>query len=168
LSEPAARTAMNADDFRATLRRFPTGVTVVTTVLEGHRKGFTANAFSSVSIDPPLVLICVSRQSRTHPLIAEAGTFCVNMLRLEQRELAVRFASHTAADPFAGLACHPGPTGSPIIDDALAYLDCTLAEEHTAGSHTIFVGAVVTCGFGAGSPLGYFNADYRDFGCRIP
>ncbi len=159
---------VKGEDFRATLRRFPTGITVVTTLLEGRRKGFTANAFSSVSVDPPVVLICVNRQSRTHPLIAEAGSFCINILRLEQREVAVAFASRRTTDPFAGLACRSAPTGSPIIENTLAYLDCTLAEEHTAGTHTIFLGSVVACGFSDGAPLGYFNADYRDFKCRIP
>jgi flavin reductase (DIM6/NTAB) family NADH-FMN oxidoreductase RutF len=168
LSEPEAPVPVSADDFRAALRRFPTGITVVTTVLEGRRKGFTANAFASVSIDPPTVLVCVNRQSHTHPFIAEAGSFCVNILRLEQREVAVRFASHSEPDPFAGLACRTGPTGSPIIEGTLAFLDCALAEEHSAGTHTIFLGAVVAAGCSDGSPLGYFNAAYRDFGCRIP
>ena len=168
MSEPKTLLPVSADDFRAALRRFATGITVVTTLFEGRRKGFTANAFSSVSVEPPTVLICVNRQSRTHPLIADAASFCVNVLRLEQREIAVRFAGHSSADPFEGLACHPGPTGSPVIEDALAYLDCALAEEHSAGTHTIFLGSVVACGFAEGSPLGYFNADYRDFGCRIP
>jgi flavin reductase (DIM6/NTAB) family NADH-FMN oxidoreductase RutF len=168
LSEPETLLPVSAEDFRATLRRFATGITVVTTVLEGRRKGFTANAFSSVSVDPPMVLICVNRLSRTHSLIAEAGSFCINILRLEQREVAVRFASRATVEPFAGLACRAGPTGSPIIENSLAYLDCTLTEEHSAGTHTIFLGSVVACGSADGSPLGYFNAEYRDFGCLIP
>ncbi|MGP6159439.1 MAG: flavin reductase family protein [Vulcanimicrobiaceae bacterium] len=168
MSEPKTLVPVSAQDFRSTLRCFPTGITVVTTVLEGRRKGFTANAFSSVSVEPPMVLICVNRQSRTHPLIAEAGSFCINILRLEQRGVAIRFASRTADDPFDKLDCRSGATGSPIIADSLAYLDCMLAEEHTAGTHTIFLGSVVACGSAAGSPLGYFNAEYRDFGCRIP
>ena len=159
---------MNGNHFRSTLRRFPTGVTVVTTFSDGKPKGFTANAFSSVSAEPPMILICVSRRSRTHPLIAQAGRFCVNILRLEQRELAKRFAGRDPLEPFAGLTFRSAQTGSPVIDGALAYLDCTLAEEHTAGTHTIFLGSVVECGYADGSPLGYFNADYRDFGCRIP
>jgi flavin reductase (DIM6/NTAB) family NADH-FMN oxidoreductase RutF len=159
---------VNDADFRSALRRFPTGVTVVTTISDGKPKGFTANAFSSVSAEPPMILICVSRRSRTHPLIAQAGSFCVNILRLEQRELAKRFAARDPCEPFASLTYRSEQTGSPIIDDALAYLDCTLAEEHTAGTHTIFVGSVVACGCADGTPLGYFNADYRDFGRRIP
>jgi flavin reductase (DIM6/NTAB) family NADH-FMN oxidoreductase RutF len=148
---------VNADEFRSVLRRFPTGVTIVTTLVDGKPKGFTANAFSSVSLDPPIVLVCVNRQARSHPLIARAGKFCVNLLRLEQADLALRFATPSLGDPF-----------SPVLDGTLGYLDCELSEEHSAGTHTIFLGGVVACGSEDGAPLGYFNADYRDFGCRIP
>lgn len=159
---------MIADDFRSVMRRFPTGVTIVTTVLEGKPKGFTANAFSSVSAEPPMVLVCVNRQARSHPLISQAGRFCVNVLRLDQRELAERFASKAVADPFAGVAVRFAATGSPILGGTLAFLDCELAEEHSAGTHTIFLGNVLECGASDGAPLGYFNATYRDFGCTIP
>jgi flavin reductase (DIM6/NTAB) family NADH-FMN oxidoreductase RutF len=159
---------MIADDFRAVMRRFATGVTVVTTIVEGRPKGFTANAFASVSAEPPMVLICVNRQARSHPLISQAGHFCVNVLRLEQRDLAERFASKAIADPFDGIAVRPAATGSPVLAGSLAFLDCELAEEHSAGTHTIFLGTVLDCGASDGTPLGYFNADYRDFGCTIP
>lgn len=155
-------------DFRAVMRRFPTGVTVVTTIVEGTPKGFTANAFSSVSADPPMVLVCVNRQARSHPLIAAAGHFCVNILRLEQQTIAERFATHRGDDPFAGLALETAQTGSPVLPDSLGYLDCELAEEHSAGTHTIFLGTVLACAANDGSPLGYFNASYRDFQCTIP
>jgi len=156
------------DDFRTALRRFPTGVTIVTTLLDGKPKGFTANAFSSVSVDPPMVLICVNRQARSHPIIAAAGRFCVNVLALEQADLARRFATKGAHDPFSDIAYHIENSGSPVIDGSLAYLDCNLAEEHSVGTHTIFIGEVVATGASDGAPLGYFNTDYRDFGCRIP
>jgi flavin reductase (DIM6/NTAB) family NADH-FMN oxidoreductase RutF len=159
---------VNADEFRSVLRRFPTGVTIVTTLVDGKPKGFTANAFSSVSLDPPIVLVCVNRQARSHPLIARAGKFCVNLLRLEQADLALRFATPSLGDPFSGLSFRAETTGSPVLDGTLGYLDCELSEEHSAGTHTIFLGGVVACGSEDGAPLGYFNADYRDFGCRIP
>jgi flavin reductase len=152
------------DDFRGVMRRYPTGVTIVTTVLEGKLKGFTANAFSSVSADPPTVLICVNRKARSHPFIAQAGRFCVNVLGLEQRELAERFATGEG-DPFETAAYRVETTGSPILDGVLGYFDCELAEEHSAGTHTIFLGSVVACGSRDGAPLGYFNGGYRDFGC---
>jgi flavin reductase (DIM6/NTAB) family NADH-FMN oxidoreductase RutF len=154
-----------AEDFRTVMRRFPTGVTVVTTSLDGALKGFTANAFSSVSADPPMVLICVNRQSRSHPVIAQAGRFCVNILRLDQQEIAERFATRETVDPFATIPFSLAATGSPVLDGVLGYFDCELAEEHSAGTHTIFIGNVVACASHQGAPLGYFDAAYRDFGC---
>jgi flavin reductase (DIM6/NTAB) family NADH-FMN oxidoreductase RutF len=154
--------------FRAAMRRFPTGVTVVTTILDGTPKGFTANAFASVSAEPPMVLICVNRRARSHPLIARAGHFCVNILRLDQQCVAERFATRGEDDPFATIAYRSERTGSPVLEDSLAYLDCKLAEEHTAGTHTIFIGEVLRCGSRDGAPLGYFNATYRDFRCTTP
>ena len=160
--------AGDPDAFRSAMRRFATGVTVVTTVLDGKAKGFTANSFSSVSADPPTILICVNRQARSHPLVAAAGHFCVNVLRLDQRSLAERFASRETGDPFATVRYHSVRTGSPVFDDSLAYLDCRLAEEYTAGTHTIFIGEVLAAGSRDGEPLGYFNAGYRNFACSIP
>ena len=115
---------MTTDAFRAVMRRFPTGVTIVTTLDEnGGPKGFTANAFASVSLTPPMVLVCVNRAARSHPLIASAGKFCVNVLTLEQEKWAVRFASRSTRDPFEGLKYRADKTGAPVIDEALGYLD---------------------------------------------
>jgi flavin reductase (DIM6/NTAB) family NADH-FMN oxidoreductase RutF len=153
-----------SDSYRAAMRRFPTGVTIVTTVFEGQAYGFTANAFTSVSADPPMVLICVNREASAHPMISQSEIFCVNILAQNQVDVAKRFADRaTRGNRFEGIATHTATTGSPVIDGALAYVDCTLAEEHTAGTHTVFIGAVVDSGSVAGKPLGYFNADYRDF-----
>lgn len=147
------------------MRRFPTGVTVVTTLVDGVPHGFTANAFASVSAEPPTVLICVNRDASAHPQISRSSIFCVNVLSLEQREIARRFADKAArATRFDGLATHAAATGAPVIDGVLAYLDCRLAEEYTAGTHTLFLGTVVGSGTRSGKPLGYFDADYRDFG----
>ncbi len=159
---------MTQEDFRLALRRFPTGVTIVTTMLDGQPKGFTANAFASVSLEPPMILICVNRQARSHPVIAAAGVFCVNVLALEQSDLAQIFAQKGAPDPFGTIPYHTDVTGSPVLDGSLAHLDCTLAEEHSVGTHTVFIGEVVASDARDGAPLGYFNMDYRDFGCRIP
>lgn len=157
--------APDGESFRAVMRRFATGVTVVTTTVDGVPKGFTANSFASVSADPPTILICVNRQARSHPLIARAGHFCVNVLSLDQRHVAERFATRTIEEPFAGIAYRTERTGSPVFDDSLAFLDCKLSEEHSAATHTIFLGEVVACGSRDGSPLGYFDAAYRDFQC---
>ena len=155
-----------AGAFRAAMRRFATGVTVVTTVLDGRPKGFTANAFASVSAEPPTVLICVNRSARAHPLIAQAGHFCVNILSVEQRELAKRFAGGEPQSRFDGVAFHAGASGSPILEGTLAHFDCALGEELTSSTHTIFLGTVLDAGARDGAPLGFFNREYHDFGVR--
>jgi flavin reductase (DIM6/NTAB) family NADH-FMN oxidoreductase RutF len=157
-----------ADRFRAVMRRFPTGVTIVTTILDGRPKGFTATAVASLSLTPPLVLVCVNRLARSHPIVSQAGRFCVNLLRLDQEDLARAFAARSDADPFAWVHSHADLTGSPVLDGTLAHLDCELAEEYSAGTHTIFIGRVVSCGASDGAPLGYFNGGYRDFGMHVP
>lgn len=151
--------------FREVMRRFPTGVTVVTTLVDGVPYGFTANAFASVSAEPPTILICVNREASAHPMISQASIFCVNILALEQVELARRFADKsTRSHRFDGIATHVESTGAPVLDGVLAFLDCRLTEEHTAGTHTVFLGEVIAGGTRPGKPLGYFDADYRDFG----
>lgn len=147
------------------MRRFATGVTIVTTVVDGVPYGFTANAFASVSADPPTILICVNREASAHPMISQASIFCVNILALEQAGIARRFADRAArAHRFDGVGTHTEETGAPVLDGVLAFLDCRLTEEHTAGTHTVFLGEVVAAGTRPGKPLGYFDGDYRDFG----
>jgi len=150
------------------MRRFPTGVTIVTTLTDGVPYGFTANAFTSVSVDPPMVLVCVNREASAHPMIARSSIFCVNILSIGQEAIAKLFADHARrTDRFEGLATRRGATGAPVIDGCLAYVDCRLAEEHTAGTHTVFLGEVLDTGTAAGRPLGYLNAGYRDFGIDV-
>src|SRR5579875_267842 len=151
-------------EFREAMRRFATGVTVVTTLVDGKPYGFTANAFCSVSLEPPTVLICVNRDASAHPMISQSSIFCVNVLAVEQMELARRFADKASRESrFSGIATHAAVTGAPVLDGALAYLDCRLSEEHTAGTHTVFLGTVVAASARAGRPLGYFDGEYRDF-----
>jgi flavin reductase (DIM6/NTAB) family NADH-FMN oxidoreductase RutF len=156
----------STDDFRAAMRRFATGVAIVTTVYDERIHGFTANAFASVSADPPTVLICVNRSARAHPLISSSQRFCVNVLALDQRALAERFAGGEPRSRFDGVGYHIGASGSPILSGTLAHLDCTVTEELTASTHTIFLGAVLDVGWRDGEPLGYFNRGYRDFTLR--
>jgi flavin reductase (DIM6/NTAB) family NADH-FMN oxidoreductase RutF len=153
--------------FKLAMRRFASGITIVTTMLDNEPKGLTATAFSSVSVDPPTVLVVVNRSTRSHPIIAQAQRFCVNVLALEQRELAQRFASR-AERPFDGIPWHVGASGSPVFDDALASFDCDVLEEFAAATHAIFLGTVRECRSRAGSPLGYFDGEYRDFGLHAP
>ena len=154
----------STDDFLAAMRRFATGVSIVTTSLDDRIHGFTVNAFASVSADPPTVLICVNRIATAHPLIAASQHFCVNILALEQRALAERFAGGEPRSRFAGVAYRIGPSGSPILENTVAHLDCEVTEELTASTHTIFLGEVLEAGSRDGAPLGYFNRAYRDFG----
>jgi flavin reductase (DIM6/NTAB) family NADH-FMN oxidoreductase RutF len=153
----------STDDFREAMRRFATGVAIVTTAHDGRIHGFTANAFASVSAEPPTVLICVNRRATAHPLISSSQRFCVNVLALDQRELAERFAGGEPRSRFDGVEYRIGPSGSPILAGTLAHLDCTLGEELTAATHTIFLGTVLDAGWRDGEPLGYFNRAYRDF-----
>jgi flavin reductase (DIM6/NTAB) family NADH-FMN oxidoreductase RutF len=154
----------STDDFRAAMRRFVTGVSIVTTSLDDRIHGFTVNAFASVSAEPPTVLICVNRVATAHPLIAASQRFCVNILALEQRALAERFAGGEPRTRFEGVAYRMGPSGSPVLEGTVAHVDCKVTEELTASTHTIFLGAVLEAGYRDGAPLGYFNRAYRDFG----
>jgi flavin reductase (DIM6/NTAB) family NADH-FMN oxidoreductase RutF len=127
------------------MQHWPSGVTVVTVALGAVRHGMTASAFTSVSIDPPLVLVVVDRRWRSHDFIAQARAFCVNILAEDQSHLADRFAGRHGdmPDRFFDLEAPAGPTGAPMIETALAHLDCLLEGTHDAGDHSIFVGKVV-------------------------
>jgi flavin reductase (DIM6/NTAB) family NADH-FMN oxidoreductase RutF len=162
----SASVPVSSDAFKAAMRRFATGVAVVTSTYGGRIHGFTANAFASVSAEPPTVLICVNRNARAHPLISASQSFCVNILAREQRALAEQFAGGEPQTRFDGVAYRFGQSGSPILAGTLAYVDCTLGEELTAGTHTIFLGNVIESGEREGSPLGYYDRHYRDFGER--
>lgn len=156
---------VSSEAFKAAMRRFATGVAIVTTTAtDGRIHGFTANAFASVTAEPPTVLICVNRSATAHPLISSAGRFCVNILASDQQSLAERFAGGEPRQRFEGVDYRVGPSGSPILADTLAYVDCTLGEELTSGTHTIFLGNVIEAGEHAGSPLGYYDRTYRNFG----
>ena len=154
----------STEQFRAAMRRFATGVSIVTTSLDGRVHGFTVNAFASVSAEPPTVLICVNRIATAHPLIAASQRFCVNILALGQRALAERFAGGEPRSRFDGVPYHLGPSGSPVLDGTVAHVDCAVTEELTASTHTIFLGEVLEAGWHDGAPLGYFDRQYRDFG----
>jgi flavin reductase (DIM6/NTAB) family NADH-FMN oxidoreductase RutF len=153
--------ALTPAEFRTALRSFATGVTVVTTRdSEGQPSGLTASAFTSVSLDPPLVLICVDRAATAHPDFRERGSFAVNILRREQEALSRRFAV-SGGDKFRGVACHEGRTGLPLLDGALATLECRIVEAHEAGDHTIFIAQVEAASVTEGRPLVYFHGSYQ-------
>lgn len=158
--EPAA--------FKAAMRHFPSGVGVVTSLREGEPRGATVSSFTSVSAEPPLVLICINREARSYLYIASSGIFCVNLLAGDQRELAERFSGKLREQQFAGVPYHTAATGAPVLEGGVAYFDCRVESEHHAGTHSIFIGRVTACGARPGSPLGYYNGAFHDFGIRIP
>ncbi|WP_414940384.1 flavin reductase family protein [Amycolatopsis sp. cmx-11-51] len=139
--------------FRETMSRFATGVTVLTT--GGERvHGMTANAFTSVSLEPPLVLCCVSRAAVMHEAITATGSFGVSVLGARQQDLAKYFAGRSrplGAAQFDPVEWVPGPrTGAPLLTGALAWLECELVDGHQGGDHSIFVGSVLASTVGAG------------------
>ena len=133
-------------DFRNAVGAFATGINVITTRSGDVGYGMTANAFSSVSLDPPLILICVGLTSEGSEVIRSSGVFAVNVLSSDQEPLSRFFASKDrprGRDAFRGVDHHEAITGSPLLDGAAAHLDCRLAETHEAGDHLIFIGEVV-------------------------
>lgn len=152
------------DELRAVMRRWATGVTLVT-AHDGRRPhGMTVSSFTSVSLDPPLVLVALERGAVTHRMVEASRAFAVAVLRHDQAELAERFAGRVAdtEDRFAGVAHHTAVTGAPIPAGCLAYLDCRLHAAHPAGTHTVFIGEVLAVGGGAaGEPLLYYDRRYR-------
>ena len=152
---------ISADDFRRVLGHFATGVTIVTTHDADLRPtGLTASAFSSVSLDPPLVLICVDHKSQSYPALREAGRFGINFLHCEHEPISRRFAS-TRLDKFDGVAFRLGVLGVPLIDGALAQLECETVNAHVEGDHTIVVGRVEAANAGDGDPLLYYRGRYH-------
>ena len=148
--------------FRDVLGRFASGITVVTTISNGEPVGLTCQSFSSVSLNPPLVLFVPARYSRAWPRIQRAGKFCVNFLAADQADLSNTMASR-GADKFADVTWQPSPvTGSPVFDDTLGFVDCTIHTVHEAGDHFIVVGRVQELVVGSGEePLLFFQGKYR-------
>ncbi|MHB8618052.1 MAG: flavin reductase family protein [Chloroflexota bacterium] len=151
--------------FRRTLGCFATGVTVVTAVdAGGVPRGLTANAFSSLSLDPTLILVCVDHQADTFPVLSATDAFAVNILTEDQRELSRAFAGK-GDDKFRQVPHRPGLAGVPLIEGALAILECLTMERHVAGDHTIFIGDVRRAEYRSrGNPLLFFRGNYA----RLP
>ena len=154
--------------FKSALGRWVSGVTIVTTRAGERVFGMTASAFSSVSLDPPLVLVCIAKKAHTLPWIVESGVFAVNVLAKDQHELSNRFATEgNESVRFEGLACRSGPSGAPWLPDTVAVLDCRVAAAHDAGDHWIYVGEVQAAEVAAGrAPLLYYDASYRSLAAR--
>jgi len=149
--------------FRSVLGRFTSGVTVVTVSDSQHfDHGMTVSAFCSLSLEPPLVLICIEKSASLHDVLAAGNTasqFAVNILEAKQEEVARRFAEEYP-DRFDGVGFTRGTTGAPIIDDCLAVIECEVQSRHPAGDHTIVIGAVIGSATKEGSPLLYYRGGY--------
>jgi len=150
------------DELRALMRRFPSGVAIVTVDVEGQRLGLTVGSLVSLSLDPPLVGISVSRFAALHEFLREARAFAVSLLAVGQEALAQHFAR--GVPPIAlwnGIETRPGETG-PLLDGAIGWLECRIRRECEAGDHTLFVAEVVRVERGrAAVPLVYFDQRYR-------
>jgi flavin reductase (DIM6/NTAB) family NADH-FMN oxidoreductase RutF len=150
------------EDLKKVMGSFAAGVTVVTTLdADGKSVGLTATAFSSLSMAPPLCLVCVHRQGASHDALVASGRFAVNLLGADQVELSNRFASRSD-DKFAGVAHRKGDaTGCALLDNALATMECELVDVLPGGDHSIFVGKLVAVSVAEGRPLLYWRGGYR-------
>lgn len=149
--------------YRQTMGRFPTGVTIVTAVNQGQPVGLAIGSFSSLSLEPPLVLFCPQKTSSSWPRIREAGVFCVNVLGEDQLDVCKVMASKEP-DKFANVKWRKAGTGSPIIDGSIAWMDCTITEVLEGGDHHIVVGRVEALDFSeTGNPLVFFKGGYGRF-----
>lgn len=156
--------AFDAARFRQVLGHFCTGVSVVTTLHDGRPVGFTAQSFTSVSLDPPLVAFCPATTSASWASIRTVGSFCANILSDEQEALGRVFATR-GADRFTGVGWEPSATTrSPVLAGVLAWVDCRVHAVHEAGDHLLVVGRVVDLGIsGRGSPLLFYRGGYGRF-----
>lgn len=152
--------------FRSVLGAYPTGVCVVTAVdADGTRHGLVVGSFTSISLDPPLVGFFPDKRSGTWPRIESVGRFCVNVLGADQLDLCRRFAAR-ADDKFAELAHGHSPGGQPLLDNAIAWIDCTIERVVEIGDHWLVVGAVEALGRREeGTPLMFFRGQYHDLAC---
>jgi flavin reductase (DIM6/NTAB) family NADH-FMN oxidoreductase RutF len=148
-------------DFKRAMSQFASGVTVVTTEHSGALYGMTVASFASLSLNPPLVLICVGRNMQTHNAIAGAGKFAVNILSASQQAISNQFASKLD-DKFAGIAYRLGRSGVPLLDGAVCTIECRLFNQLDGGDHSIFVGAVEHADTAEDAPLVYFRSGYRE------
>jgi flavin reductase (DIM6/NTAB) family NADH-FMN oxidoreductase RutF len=157
--------AISASDFKHVMRQWATGVTIVTMRHGDAIHGLTVSGFVGVSLEPPLALISIGQELKTHELLPQGRCFAVNFLRDDQRELSDRFAGREGdVDRFAGLATRVAVTGAPILDECLGWMDCRLVSTTPVGDHCLYVGEIVASGVSEGKPLLYWAGDYR----RLP
>ena len=159
----ASADSFGSERFRQVLGHLPTGVTVITAHHPDGPVGMSANSVTSVSMEPPLILFCPAKSSTSWPRIHQSGRFCVNVFGAQHEEISRRFAARDV-DRFAGVAWHSRPDG-PALDEAVAWIECTIDAEHEAGDHLIVVGAVdrLDVREDGGEPLVFFRGRYGSF-----
>jgi 3-hydroxy-9,10-secoandrosta-1,3,5(10)-triene-9,17-dione monooxygenase reductase component len=155
--------AVTSQEYRDALSKFASGVTIVTVTAGGRPHGMTASAFAAVSLEPPLVLVCLEKTSRTRALVLETGIFAVSILVEDQQEIAKAF-SRPGKKPFDELSHRAGKNGSPLLDGAIACVECTVESVVGGGDHDVVIGEVTACEPRGGQPLVYFNRGYRSLG----
>jgi flavin reductase (DIM6/NTAB) family NADH-FMN oxidoreductase RutF len=156
--------SIESDQLRQTMRFWATGVTVVTAAHEGRQHGMTVSAFTSISLDPPQVLVSLAQTTRTHDLVMKSHHFGVTILEANQQEICDRFAGRVPddMDRLSGLETITLVSGTPLLKQGLAQLDCRVVTTVASGTNTIFIAEVLATQAGEGSdPLLYFNRDYR-------
>lgn len=151
---------MDPEDFKSCLRRFASGVTVVTVGSPENMHGMTASSFASVSLDPPLVLVCLSKSSKTYEFIQSTQRFAINILSVGQETVARSFALQGPKD-FGEIEHQVGELGAPLLDEAIAWLECRTHDVIAAGDHYILVGLVESCATREGTPVVYYDGGYR-------
>jgi len=156
--------AIDAEEFRAAMGSWPSGVTIVTSRAGDQIHGMTVSDFSGVSLDPPLALVCAATNSVTTGLMKEGKCFAVNVLRSDQDALSNRFASKKDEfKRFEGVETYEGTTGAPLLREALVNLDCRIVALHDAGDHVLCVGEIEHVQINEGEPLVFFRGGYGRF-----
>jgi flavin reductase (DIM6/NTAB) family NADH-FMN oxidoreductase RutF len=164
--------ALTQENFRQAMSHFATGVTIITVDYENEVQGMTANAFTSVSLDPMLVLVCVDQKARTHAHLHAKKRFGINVLAEHQRTIAEHYArvdrDPARAEEEAGARFDRTRHGTPVLHGAIAYLECCLRTAQDAGDHTIFIAEVEDVVMRGGKPLLFFQSGYLAIGRKVP
>lgn len=155
--------SVDASQFKNALKLWASGVTVVTAQSEQQGlKGMTATSFSSVSVDPPQILVCLNQNTDTGAVVLEQNHFAVNILSSEQRDVSNQFAGGSSQEErFSAVTWEAGENGAPVLTDALASLECKVVDQVLAGTHWIVIGEVQKVVCRSGEPLLYYNGAYR-------
>lgn len=154
--------AVDNQEFKNALKMWASGVAVVTANSDQGEQGMTVTSFTSVSMDPPQILVCVNGDAETGGIISSGDAFAVNVLSADQEQVSNEFAGGSSMEErFKNVAWKKGGLGLPVFDDALVSMECTLVEKVKAGSHWILIGEIQNTQFKAGDPVLYFNSGYR-------